>query len=152
MIRIYLCNIPISKIENNCISILRPANKNGVTMKLKRKVEYGQLCTFKLLITLDSYISVPAFVLDRDYVSIRLLLNQRDHFIGQQLQRSVSKINTSCFVLFQKYLFLYDFFNLKVYLITSKIIKIQHSVLNGNKNRSRPASNEMMFLLKVFRS
>ena len=41
MVRICLCNIPISEIENNCIPILRPTHKNGVTMKLKRKVEYG---------------------------------------------------------------------------------------------------------------
>ena len=41
MVRICSSNIPISEVENNCISILRPTNKNGVTMKLKRKLEYG---------------------------------------------------------------------------------------------------------------
>ena len=36
-----ICNIPISEIDNNCNSLTRPANSNGVIIvKLKRKAAY----------------------------------------------------------------------------------------------------------------
>ena len=50
---------------------------------------------FSASIIPDSYRSISAFVSDRLSVSIRLLINQRDYFIGWQLQRSTSKSDTS---------------------------------------------------------
>ena len=36
-----ICNIPISEIDNNCNSLPRPADSNGVIIvKLKRKTAY----------------------------------------------------------------------------------------------------------------
>ena len=43
-----ICNIPISEIDANCITILRPADRNGViAVKLKRKVECQSLVLFE---------------------------------------------------------------------------------------------------------
>ena len=45
-----LCNIFNSEIDSNCISILSPAENNGVTIELKIKVSYSWACTFDSLI------------------------------------------------------------------------------------------------------
>ena len=50
---------------------------------------------YHVSITSDSCCSVPTFVSDRPSVSIRLLINQHDYFIRQQLQLLASKSDTS---------------------------------------------------------
>ena len=56
------------------------------------------------------------------------------------------------YVPFQKLIILHDFFDLRVYSLRLKLIKYKALDLNGNRNCSRPAQNEMLFPLNFVRS
>lgn len=72
----------------------------------------------------DSYRSFWTIVSDRSSVSIRLLIIQHGCCIGQQLERSTSKSDTLRSVPFQKQIIVHDFFDLKVYSVTLKSVKM----------------------------
>ena len=67
--KVSVCKFLICEINSNCNSILRPTDKNGVTMEIKK--EYSWTSTFEPRVPCFHYAgwshSVPAFLSDRLY-------------------------------------------------------------------------------------
>ena len=148
-VKVRECNIPVSEIDNNCNSILRPADNNGVNMKLKKSriklgmyfwANYTMFPLYWTAIVLFQFLCQISLLFPLDYalISMITLSDSSGNASFLKIKRSVP---------FQKYTILY-FFDLKAHSLASKLIKISCSVLNGNRNRSRPAQNEMLFPLQ----
>ena len=68
-VKFSVCKFLMSKIISNCNSVLRLADKNGVTMGIKKDTVgrplLSHLC--HVSITPDGFHSLPAFISDRPY-------------------------------------------------------------------------------------